>query len=113
MNSSRAENNAHTGQFSREAHVSWDNELMKWAMSLLLNNPETLVKAQAEIDSHLGRSRLIDELDIAELPYLHGIIKATLRMYPAASLLVPHESSDECTVGGFRVPSGTMLLVNM
>ena len=113
MNSSRAKNNAHTGQFSREGHVSWDNELMKWAMSLLLNNPETLVKAQAEIDSHLGRSRLIDELDIAELPYLHGIIKAILRMYPVASLLVPHESSDECTVGGFRVPSGTMLLVNM
>ncbi|KAJ9674284.1 hypothetical protein PVL29_023689 [Vitis rotundifolia] len=86
---------------------------MEWAMSLLLNNPEALEKAQAEIDSHLGKSRLIDELDIAELPYLRGIIKETLRMYPAAPLLVPHESSEECTVGGFRVPSGTMLLVNM
>ena len=86
---------------------------MEWAMSLLLNNPEALVKAQAEIDSHLGKSRLIDELDMAELPYLRGIIKETLRMYPAAPLLVPHESSEECTVGGFRVPGGTMLLVNI
>ncbi|RVX00095.1 Isoflavone 2'-hydroxylase [Vitis vinifera] len=81
---------------SRNRHFSWT---MEWAMSLLLNNPEALEKAQAEIDSHLGKSRLIDELDIAELPYLRGIIMETLRMYPAAPLLVPHESSEECTVG--------------
>lgn len=86
---------------------------MEWAMSLLLNNPEALVKAQAEIDSQIGHSRLINEYDLIKLPYLHGIINETLRMCPAAPLLVPHESSEECTIGGFRIPRGTMLLVNM
>ncbi|XP_059287250.1 cytochrome P450 81Q32-like [Lycium ferocissimum] len=87
---------------------------LEWALSLLLNNPKTLKKAQNEIDTHIGESsRLLDDSDLAQLPYLHGIINETLRMCPAAPILVPHESSDECVVGGFRVPRGTMLLVNL
>ncbi|KAH7567487.1 hypothetical protein JRO89_XS07G0081400 [Xanthoceras sorbifolium] len=86
---------------------------MEWALSNLLNNPKTLVHAQAEIDINIGQNRLIEESDLAQLPYLHGIIKETLRMYPADPILVPHESSEKCTLGGFDVPRGTMLLVNM
>ncbi|MCD7470775.1 hypothetical protein HAX54_010885 [Datura stramonium] len=87
---------------------------MEWALSLLLNNPEALKKAQKEIDTHIGESsRLLDDSDLAQLPYLHGIINETLRMFPAGPFLVPHESSGECVVGGFRVPRGTILLVNL
>ncbi|KAL6317066.1 hypothetical protein AAG906_029818 [Vitis piasezkii] len=86
---------------------------MEWALSLLLNSPEVLKKAQQEIDDHLGHDRLIEEVDLAQLPYLRSIIKETQRMYPAGPLLVPHESSKECFVGGFRIPPGTMLLVNV
>ncbi|KAG6402537.1 hypothetical protein SASPL_134733 [Salvia splendens] len=86
---------------------------MEWALSLMLNNPHVLKKAQAEIDGHVGHVRLLDESDLADLPYLRSVIAETLRMYPAAPLLVPHESSAECTVGGYRVPAGTMLLVNV
>ncbi|CBI19439.3 unnamed protein product, partial [Vitis vinifera] len=86
---------------------------MEWALSLLLNNPKVLKKAHQEIDDRLGHDRLIEELDLAQLPYLRSIIKETLRMYPAGPLLVPHESSKECSVGGFRIPQGTMLLVNL
>ncbi|XP_043702383.1 cytochrome P450 81Q32-like [Telopea speciosissima] len=85
---------------------------MEWAMSLLLNHPEVLKKAQAEIDTIVGQDRLLNESDVANLPYLHGIINETLRLYPAVPLLVPHESSEECIVGGFTIPRGTMLLVN-
>ncbi|KAJ8539527.1 hypothetical protein K7X08_013779 [Anisodus acutangulus] len=46
---------------------------MEWALSLLLNNPEALKKARKEIDTHLGESsRLLDDSDLAQLPYLHG-----------------------------------------
>ncbi|KAG6626437.1 hypothetical protein I3843_15G042800 [Carya illinoinensis] len=86
---------------------------MEWAMSLLLNNPDVLKKAQVEIDNHVGLDRLLDQPDLAELPYLHCIINETLRMYPAGPLLVPHESSEDCQVGGFQVPGGTTLLVNL
>jgi len=86
---------------------------MEWALSLLLNHPEVLEKAQREINEHIGHDRLMDEADLAQLPYLRSILNETLRMYPPAPLLVPHESSEECLVGGFRIPRGTMLSVNM
>lgn len=83
---------------------------MDWALSLMLNNPDT---AQNEIDLQVGRDRLVDESDLTNLPYPHCVINETLRLYPAAPLLIPHESSDEYIVGGYTVPSGTMLLVNI
>lgn len=86
---------------------------MEWALSLLLNHPEVLNKAQREIDAHLGHDRLIEEVDLPHLSYLQSIIKETMRMHTPGPLLVPHESSKECCVGGYRIPQGTMLLVNV
>ncbi|KAE8783945.1 putative cytochrome P450 [Hordeum vulgare] len=85
---------------------------IEWAMSLLLNHPAALKKAQAEIDASIGTSRMVAADDVPRLSYLQCIINETLRMYPAAPLLLPHESSADCKVGGYDVPSGTMLIVN-
>ncbi|KAJ9559894.1 hypothetical protein OSB04_005054, partial [Centaurea solstitialis] len=85
---------------------------MEWAMSLLLNNPSVLIKAQAEIDKYVGQDRLIQESDMTNLPYLGCIIKETMRMFPPGPLL-PHESAKDCKVGGYHIPCGTMLLVNV
>ncbi|KAK9053946.1 hypothetical protein SSX86_025021 [Deinandra increscens subsp. villosa] len=85
---------------------------MEWAMSLLLNHPLILKKAQDEIDRVIGNNRLVDESDVANLPYLRCIINETLRLYPPGPFLVPHESSEDCVVGGYKIPSGTILLVN-
>ncbi|KAK6116265.1 hypothetical protein DH2020_049987 [Rehmannia glutinosa] len=87
---------------------------LEWAFSLLLDNPRAFSKARLEIDHLVGRKkRLINESDLAKLPYLHCIIKETLRLHPPGPLLLPHESSADCTVGGFWVPRGTILLVNV
>ena len=82
-------------------------------MTLLLNHPQILHKARNEIDSCIGeRRRLLQEHDLSNLPYLQAIISETLRLCPATPLLVPHESLEDCTVGGYGIPRGTMLLVN-
>ncbi|XP_028779072.1 cytochrome P450 81E8-like [Neltuma alba] len=85
---------------------------LEWAMSSLLNNPHVLEKAKKEIDTYIGQERLIDEPDISKLPYLQRIVSETLRLHPAAPLLVPHEASDDCTIAGYNVPRGTMVLIN-
>uniref|UniRef100_A0A1W7HBW2 (+)-piperitol/(+)-sesamin synthase n=1 Tax=Scoparia dulcis TaxID=107240 RepID=A0A1W7HBW2_SCODU len=85
---------------------------IEWAMSALLNHPEKLEKARAEIDNVIGKDGLVDESNLSQLTYLHHIISETLRLFPATPLLVPHESSDDCKIGGYDIPKGTMLLVN-
>ncbi|KAK6939680.1 Cytochrome P450 [Dillenia turbinata] len=86
---------------------------MEWALSLLLNHPQVLKKARTEIDNIVGSGRLIDETDLGGLPYLRSIILETLRMYPITPIITPHESSNDCTVGGYHVPRGTILFVNI
>lgn len=85
---------------------------MEWAMTLLLNHPDKMDKAQAEIDNLIGHNRLITESDISKLPYLQHVITETLRLFPAAPLLVPHEASADCEIGGYDIPRGSTLLVN-
>lgn len=86
---------------------------LEWAISNLLDNPNVLMKAKAEINAQIGEDRLINESDLPKLNYLQSIISENLRLYPVAPLLAPHLSSDDCTVGGFHVPSNTMLIVNV
>ncbi|XP_078165938.1 cytochrome P450 81Q32-like [Carex rostrata] len=84
----------------------------EWAITLLLNNPDVLKKASAEIDTHVGTKRLVEESDMPNLPYLHCIINEVLRLYPGGPLLVPHQSRENVSIGGYEIPQGTMLLVN-
>ncbi|KAK3423303.1 isoflavone 3'-hydroxylase [Eucalyptus grandis] len=86
---------------------------IEWIMSLLLNHPNVMKKAQVELDEVVGRDRLPNETDIHKLPCLHNIINEAFRLFPPAPLLVPHESAEDCTIGGFNVPRGTMILVNV
>ncbi|MBA0688269.1 hypothetical protein Goari_006071, partial [Gossypium aridum] len=85
---------------------------MEWAMANLLNHPQVLKKARDEIDNLIGEEKLIEESDVPKLHYLQSIIYETLRLYPAAPLLVPHMPSTDCSIGGYDVPSGTVVLVN-
>ncbi|XP_021285064.1 cytochrome P450 82C4-like [Herrania umbratica] len=86
---------------------------LTWAISLLLNNPKLLKKAQEELDLQVGRERLVDESDVQNLVYLQAIIKETLRLYPAGPLLGPREAMNDCTIAGYHVPAGARLVVNV
>ncbi|KAK7406499.1 hypothetical protein VNO78_08126 [Psophocarpus tetragonolobus] len=85
---------------------------LEWAMSNLLNHPKVLEKARIELDTQVGQEHLIEEGDVAKLQYLQNIISETLRLHPPVPMLLPHFSSEDCTVGGYDVSQNTILMVN-
>ncbi|KAI3867344.1 hypothetical protein MKW98_001778 [Papaver atlanticum] len=84
---------------------------LTWAISLLLNHPDALKKALEELDTHVGKDRKVEESDIPNLTYIPAIIKETMRLYPVGPL--SRSTVEDCEVGGYHVPAGTRLLVNL
>ncbi|XP_051140854.1 cytochrome P450 CYP82D47-like [Andrographis paniculata] len=87
--------------------------MLTWMMSLLLNNRHVLIKAQQELDKNVGRERLVKESDIHNLVYLQAIVKETLRLYPVGPLGGPREFTQDCILGGYEIPKGTWVTVNL
>lgn len=84
----------------------------EWALAELINHPNIMNKAVQEIDSVVGKNRLVEESDIADLPYLQAIVKETLRLHPTGPLIV-RESSEDCTIADYHIPAKTRLFVNV
>ena len=86
---------------------------LTWTIALLLNNHPVLKKVQDELDVQVGRERIVNESDISKLVYLQAIVKETLRLYPAGRLAGPCEFTENCIIGGYHVPKGTRLIMNV
>ncbi|ONI32812.1 hypothetical protein PRUPE_1G387400 [Prunus persica] len=86
---------------------------LTWTLSLLLNNRQVLKKVYEELDQYVGKGRLLDESDINNLVYLQATVKEAMRLCPAGPLSGQREFTEDCTVGGYHVPKGTWLLVNL
>ncbi|XP_038970600.1 isoflavone 3'-hydroxylase-like [Phoenix dactylifera] len=52
-----------------------------WAMSRLLNNPESLKKAQAEIDERVGNGRLLGEKDLSVVLYQYTTSASSKKLF--------------------------------
>ncbi|XP_002982021.2 flavonoid 3'-monooxygenase [Selaginella moellendorffii] len=85
--------------------------LIEWTLLELMHNPLILQKAQEEIDTVVGKERLVAESDFDKLEYLQAIVKEAFRIHPPAPLLI-HMSTEACKVAGYDIPKGTSTFVN-
>ncbi|KAF6144595.1 hypothetical protein GIB67_006087 [Kingdonia uniflora] len=85
---------------------------LEWAMTELIRNHEIMEKARLELQQTIEKDKVVEESDIAQLPYLQAIVKETLRLHPPVPLLLPHRAETEVELCGFTVPKHTQVLVN-
>lgn len=82
--------------------------LIQWAMAEILSKPNILERLRQEIDSVVGKTRLIQETDLPRLPYLQAVVKETLRLHPVAPLML--RMFEELRLDGFTYRRGQHLL---
>ncbi|KAI0295339.1 CyP450 monooxygenase [Multifurca ochricompacta] len=75
--------------------------------------PQVQRKAQAEIDSVTGGSRLPDFSDMASFPYVDAVIKEVLRWHPVTPLGVPHRVMEDDVYEGHFIPAGSVIIPNV
>lgn len=86
---------------------------IEFALAEMLNKPEILRKVQQELERVVGKDRMVEESDIPNLPYIYAVMKEQLRLHPALPLLVPHCPSETCIVGGYTIPKGARVFINV
>ncbi|KAF5929996.1 hypothetical protein HYC85_030869 [Camellia sinensis] len=77
---------------------------VEWALAEMLNQPETLKRAMAELDRVVGKERLLN--------YIKSCVKEAFRLHPIAPFNVPHGSISDTTVGNYFIPKGSHVLLS-
>ncbi|KAG6540939.1 hypothetical protein Mapa_017683 [Marchantia paleacea] len=94
------------------ASSSTSSASMLWALAELMRHPDNLQKVQKELDTVVGKNRLVEESDIVNLVFLRAVVKETFRLHPVLPLLLPHQSEVDIKLGGYDIPAKTRVLVN-
>eukprot|EP00262_Sarcandra_glabra_P021511 TRINITY_DN915_c0_g1_i4.p1 TRINITY_DN915_c0_g1~~TRINITY_DN915_c0_g1_i4.p1 ORF type:complete len:508 (+),score=58.57 TRINITY_DN915_c0_g1_i4:229-1752(+) len=85
---------------------------VEWALSELFRHPHVMKKVQEELEKVVGMKRIVDESDLPYLEYLDMVVKESFRLHPVAPLLIPHKSTEDCTVNGFHIPKKSHIIIN-
>ncbi|XP_038974321.1 tyrosine N-monooxygenase-like [Phoenix dactylifera] len=101
-------------QISELLFASVDNpsNVAEWGLAELLNQPRLLQKAMDELDRVVGKDRLVQESDIAQLPYIKACAREVLRLHPVSPFNLPHEPIEDATVAGYFIPKGSRILLS-
>ncbi|RDX61201.1 Geraniol 8-hydroxylase, partial [Mucuna pruriens] len=86
---------------------------IEFAMAEMMQNPKVMKRVQEELEVVIGKDNMVEESHIHKLPYLQAVMKETLRLHPVLPLLVPHCPSETTIVGGYTIPKGTRVFVNV
>lgn len=86
---------------------------LEFTMAEVINKPEVMKRAQQELEEVVGADKTVQESHIHKLPYLKAIMKESLRLHPVLPLMVPHSPNESTTVGGYTVPAGCQVFVNL
>ncbi|XP_077213776.1 cytochrome P450 monooxygenase 76AD131-like [Tasmannia lanceolata] len=93
--------------------VDTTSTTLEWAMAEMMHKPEIMKKAQEELESVVGKDKILEDSHCAELHYLEAVVKEALRLHPPNVFLIPHSAIESCVVGGYTIPKNTAIFVNL
>lgn len=83
-----------------------------FAFHHIARNPAVRARLELEVEEELG-SRAVEPADFNKLPFVHAVFKETLRLEPPPYVMRPKGALEECVVGGYAIPKGTLMHVGM
>ncbi|KHN94886.1 Cytochrome P450 [Metarhizium album ARSEF 1941] len=86
--------------------------LSVFVMAMILY-PGVARKAQRELDQVVGPDRMPTFDDLDRLPYIHAIVKETLRWRPVIPGGIPHAVTEDDEYKGYHIPKGSMIIPNL
>ena len=84
-----------------------------WAMGFIVNNQEIQQDLHRELDRTVGRHRLPNIQDKPNMPLLQATVLEVLRISSVLPIALPHETSEDATLGSYKIPKGTLVVVNL
>lgn len=78
---------------------------LSWIAYELCKNPQVQTKLRDEINKTVSKSGFLDVDDVANIPYLDGVINEAMRLHPAVPSGVQRETPPE----GITLPNGTYI----
>lgn len=87
--------------------------MIEWAMTEIIKNPKVMKRVHEELAEIVGVNNIVEEYHLPKLKYLDATIKETSRLHPVAPLLIPRSPSKDCTVGGYSIPKGCNVFLNI
>ncbi|KAK9939461.1 hypothetical protein M0R45_016156 [Rubus argutus] len=94
------------------ATVDNPSNAFEWALAEMINQPELLQKATEELDTVVGRERLVHESDLSHLNYVKACAREAFRLHPVTPFNVPHVSMSNTTVDNYFIPKGSHVLLS-
>nr|CAB3494830.1 unnamed protein product [Digitaria exilis] len=94
------------------ATVDSPSNAAEWALAEMLNKPDVMRKAMDELDTVVGRERLVQESDICKLNYLKSCIREAFRIHPFHAFTAPRVAMEDTTIGGYLVPKGSHVILS-
>ncbi|KAK0426808.1 hypothetical protein QR680_009911 [Steinernema hermaphroditum] len=84
-----------------------------WAFLFIMRKPEIQEKLRAEVLRTTGGNRCVEITDKANMPYANAVVTETLRCSNIVTFNILHETTTESVVGGFKIPTGTVIVPQM
>ncbi|KAF5356572.1 hypothetical protein D9758_008288 [Tetrapyrgos nigripes] len=86
---------------------------LAWFLLIMIQFPHIQQKAQEEIDTVIGRSRMPSFSDMNHLPYIRALMREILRWRPPAPFGVIYQSVKDDYFDGKMIPGGSVCIPNI